>query len=303
MNTRVENKTVTAVLIALLILFWSTVASAFKLVLGELSYINMLLYSSAFSTLFIMLYVMLSGRTKKLLSPGRNVYKSLLVGILNPFIYYNVLFKAYSILPAQEAQPLNYTWPIVLALFSVIFLKERMSIFTVMGIILAFAGVMVISTRGNPASYRFSDPLGDFLAIGSSVIWAFYWIINVRRSSDKDIHLFYCFLSGFLLILLQSIIMGEISHISMKSALLCAYIGAFEMGITFILWIKILGRVKNRGSVILSTYIIPFLSLIFIYFVVGEKIHMYSVLGLTLIIAGIITDYTGKSIRKIRRNR
>ena len=34
-------------------------------------------------------------------------------GFLNPFLYYIILFKAYSLLPAQEALSLNYTWPLV----------------------------------------------------------------------------------------------------------------------------------------------------------------------------------------------
>lgn len=296
-----KNRVITTILIILLILFWSTVASAFKLVLAEISYINMLFYSSLFSTLSIMVYVIFSGRIRKLAMPGRDVYKSLLIGILNPFIYYNVLFKAYSILPAQEAQPLNYTWPIVLALFSVLFLRDRLSIYTIIGIIMAFAGVMVISTRGDLLSFRFSNPLGDTLALGSSVIWASYWILNVKKGKDTDIHLFYCFLSGTLLILIQSIIARDLAVIDIRNTVLCAYIGAFEMGITFILWMHILNRVKNRGSAILSTYIIPFLSLVFIHFIVGEDIHAYSITGLTLIIAGIITDYGGKHIINKRR--
>ena len=36
------------------------------------------------------------------------------MGLLNPVAYYLILFKAYTILPAQVAQPLNMIWPIVL---------------------------------------------------------------------------------------------------------------------------------------------------------------------------------------------
>ena len=36
------------------------------------------------------------------------------LGLLNPVAYYLVLFKAYDLLPAQVAQPINYAWPIVL---------------------------------------------------------------------------------------------------------------------------------------------------------------------------------------------
>ena len=83
--------------------------------------------------------------------------------------------------------------------------------------------------------------------------------------------------------------------------MICVYIGAFEMGITFILWINILKRVKNRSSVILITYTIPFLSLVFIQLIVKETIKAYSIFGLTLIISGIIIDYLGKNVFLKRR--
>ena len=40
----------------------------------------------------------------------RDWQQSLLPGLLNPCLYYLVLFKAYELLPAQQAQALNYSW-------------------------------------------------------------------------------------------------------------------------------------------------------------------------------------------------
>ncbi|NJK98814.1 MAG: EamA family transporter, partial [Bacteroidales bacterium] len=48
-----------------------------------------------------------------------------MLGFLNPLLYYLVLFKAYSLLPAQIAQPLNYTWPLILVILSIIFLSKN----------------------------------------------------------------------------------------------------------------------------------------------------------------------------------
>ncbi len=301
-NTKIFNKkTVTVFLVIILILLWSTVASAFKIVLREITYYNMLFYSSFFSVISIFIYILIRKRIKYLHLSRIEILKAAGIGIINPFIYYNVLFKAYDILPAQEAQPLNYTWPIVLAVFSYIFLKDKISIYTIIGIIIAFIGVMVISTRGNVLSFYFSNPLGDILAIGSSIIWASYWIINIRNKDNYDIKLFYYFAFGTIYILIQILILGKLEMINMKNLMTCAYIGAFEMGITFILWINILKRVKNRGNVILTTYIIPFLSLVFIQLIVKETIRAYSIFGLTLIISGIIINYLGKNKFSKRR--
>ena len=56
----------------------------------------------------------------------KNFFLILLLGLINPFLYYIVLFEAYNLLPAQEAQAINYTWVLVLSIFSIIFLKEEL---------------------------------------------------------------------------------------------------------------------------------------------------------------------------------
>ncbi|MEO0226228.1 MAG: tetratricopeptide repeat protein, partial [candidate division WOR-3 bacterium] len=51
---------------------------------------------------------------------------------------------AYSLLKAQEAQPLNYTWAIVLSILSVIILKQKIKIWHFIGLIIGFIGVFTI---------------------------------------------------------------------------------------------------------------------------------------------------------------
>ena len=298
-----KNSILTGVLLILLIFFWSTVASVFKLVLNEISYLNMLFYSSFFSTCSIFIYIMMRKRIHLMRISRKEMLKASLIGMMSPFLYYNILFKAYELLPAQEAQPLNYTWPIVLAVFAVIFLKEKITLYTIIGIIIAFFGVLFITTKGHPLSFRSSDILGDILALGSSLIWAFYWIVAVKRKDNYDVKMFFCFLFGTFYIFLEIILLGKLEFINMRNIMLSAYIGAFEMGITFLLWINILSRVTNRSSIILVTYIIPFISLFFIQIIVKEPIQVYSIVGLSFIVTGIITDYIGKNIIKKKEDK
>jgi len=50
---------------------------------------------------------------------------SALLGLINPFIYYLILLKAYQLLPAQVAQPLNMIWPIILVFLSIPLLGQK----------------------------------------------------------------------------------------------------------------------------------------------------------------------------------
>ena len=67
--------------------------------------------------------------------------KSVGLGLLNPLLYYAVLFKAYDLLPAQVAQPLNYTWALTLGLLSVPLLGQRFRPRLLVAGLVAYAGV------------------------------------------------------------------------------------------------------------------------------------------------------------------
>jgi len=90
------------------ILMWSTVASAFKLALERLDFTHLLFYAAFTSTAVLLLILILQGKLRLFREQTKkDVISSLFLGFFNPFIYYLILFKAYELLPAQEAQPLN----------------------------------------------------------------------------------------------------------------------------------------------------------------------------------------------------
>jgi drug/metabolite transporter (DMT)-like permease len=73
-----------------------------------------------------------------------------------------------------------------------------------------------------------------------------------------------------------------------KGMLGAAYIGLFELGITFLLWLKALKLSKTTAHVANLVYLAPFLSLVVISFVVGETILISTIIGLIFIVGGII---------------
>ncbi|MGE5354145.1 MAG: DMT family transporter [Acidobacteriota bacterium] len=277
------------------VLLWSTVATAFKLALEGLSYEQLLFYSSLSSTIVLFIILMLSDRKKMFLElKGKYILNSMFLGLLNPFLYYMVLFKAYSLLPAYEAQPLNYTWPIMISLMSAIFLKEKLGYKTLIGLFTAFIGVVVIATRGDVFSMKFHDLEGVILAVGSSVIWGSYWILNVIDKREAPSKLFGAFFMGTVYSSLYLLFFGSFKVGSPVYILGAAYVGLFEMGVTFFLWMKGLALSKNKARTSTLAYLSPFISLIFIAFILNEKISVYSITGLILIIGGILYQQLDK---------
>ena len=65
------------------------------------------------------------------------------------------------------------------------------------------------------------------------------------------------------------------------------YVGFFEMGISFVLWLAALRNSENTAKVGNMIFLSPFLSLILIHFIVGETIARSTYLGLVLIMGGL----------------
>jgi len=275
--------------VALSILLWSTVASAFKLSLKEVDYLQLLFYASltSFFTLFIINAC--KGYFSALIRQDcREYLKSAGLALINPLAYYCLLFKAYSILPAQEAQPLNWTWPIVLAILSVFFLKQKLGSKGIFAVLISFSGVVIIATRGDFGSIRLNNLTGAFLAVSSSLLWALFWLLNLLDKREPLIKLTSCFFFGAIY---SAIVVAIFSHLALDTITAyfgTVYVGLFEMGVTFILWLKALSLAKNSASMAVCAYLTPFVSLIFIHFLLGEKIMLASLAGLILIIGGIL---------------
>ncbi len=271
------------------VFFWSTVATAFKLSLRYLDPPQLLFYANIASiiTLFV---VLLAQRKLRLLAQysRRDLARAAALGFLNPFLYYIILFKAYDLLPAQEAQPLNYTWAIMLALLSIPLLKQRLGLREFGAILISYFGVVVISTHGDILSLQFGNTTGVLLALGSTVIWALYWIYNTKEKNDPVTSLFLNFVFGFPLVLVWTVIFSDVQVESAKGLLGAAYVGVFEMGITFVFWLTALRLSSSTARIGTLIFFSPFLSLIFIRFLVGEEILLSTIIGLVFIVVGTV---------------
>ncbi|MEE2725699.1 MAG: DMT family transporter [Candidatus Latescibacterota bacterium] len=282
------------------VLLWSTVASAFKLSLRYLDYAQLLLYASAVSTVALGCAVLVQGKVSHLWSEARRAWgRALLLGLCNPLAYYLVLFSAYERLPAQEAQPLNYTWALTLALLSVPLLKQRLRWQDGVGGIVCYAGVLVISTHGDVFALHFTDSLGVVLALGSTVLWALYWIFNTREAGDPTVRLFLNFALSLPVVGLYCAWQSSLWPVPIEGLVGAGYVGLFEMGVAFVLWQQALRYAENTAQVGNLIFVSPFLSLGFIYLLVDEAIRPSTPVGLALVVAGLVLQQMRSSAQPI----
>lgn len=275
---------------ALAIFFWSTIPTVFKIGLGEMPILTMLTIASVVSAVALLIILLLQKKLNLVLrsKPGE-VINSAILGLLNPVCYYLLLLRAYQLLPAQVAQPLNMIWPIILVFLSVPILGQKIGIRSFAALLISFAGVYVISSQGRLLNPGQSDIRGILLATGSSFFWALYFILSMRDTRDEAVKLFMNFLFGSAYLVVIILVTGTpLTLPGLKGTLSSVYIGFFEMGVTFFFWLRALQLAPTTDRVSNLVYLAPFLSLVFVHFIIHEPVYYTTPAGLLLIISGIL---------------
>jgi drug/metabolite transporter (DMT)-like permease len=270
------------------VMLWSTVATAFSLSLTYLTPLQLVAWAVLVSWFFFAARLLRPGGWQALCDTStKDRVTSLLVGWMNPGLYYLVLFAAYDRLPAQEAMAINYSWGITLALIAAPILKQRLTASALLATSISYFGIVIIATRGNPWSLDFAQPLGVGLALLSTLIWSLYWVLNTRLSLDPEVNLFLNFSGALPLLLTLLWWTGTPLPHAWQGWAGGIYVGLFEMGIAFVLWMNAMKITSSTLRISSLIFLSPPLSLLLIWVVAGEPVRSYTLLGLALILVGL----------------
>jgi drug/metabolite transporter (DMT)-like permease len=270
------------------VLSWSTVATAFKLALRVLTHYQLLLVAATTATLIFAVVITLQHKwhlLKQLSLPRWTFF--ILLGLLNPVIYYLVLFRSYALLPAQVAQPINYMWPIFLTIMLALVGHRRIPAMKYAGLLVSLGGVACISLGSFSISGAHISLGGLLLGALSALLWATYWMISDRNKWDSTVSLFLCFFFGTIYLFAFAPLAGADS-LPASGIPAGIYVGCFEMALPFLAFGYALRNTSNTVLVNQMCYLAPFMSLFFIAVVLGEHIVLTTYMGLALIVAGIL---------------
>ena len=152
---------------------------------------------------------------------------------------------------------------------------------------ICYLGVVIIATGGDLRTLQVDDPLGVALALGSTLLWALYWLGNARSRLDPVLGLTLGFAVGSPLVFLWTALVSDL-RIDAAGLLGAAYVGAIEMGFAYALWLTALRLGDSTARIANLIFLAPFLSLLFIRFVLGEPLRAATPLGLVLIVGGLL---------------
>lgn len=276
------------VLCALLaVLVWGTTAAVLNIIVSTISGLFLIALSSSIAFLGLLLFILITNRFLLVREYFANhLYALLFAGFLGTFLSNWFFVEAVARLPAQEAAILYYLWPIFVIVFSMIGLKTPLSVRQLLGLLVSFAGVILVITRGDIFSLAFSNFSGILLAVASAGSYGLFLFFTKKDHVDPIVGSFFYYgvasLASFALIFFtQSPLHWPSVH---WLGILWIGLGVSVLGL--VSWMTAL---QKGDSTRISTigFLIPFVSLIYIYFLVGEPIQLASVAGLCLVMVGI----------------
>ena len=280
-------------LAATAILFWSSVATVTKLLMGSMTSMQVLSVSSLFAFLFLLCTNAATGRLARLRTYRvRDYLITVLVGLPGTFLYYMFYYAGASRLPASQAFIINYLWPIMSVVFACLILGERMTPRKGIAIVLSFFGVMVVMGGGLFGDAGFSFIGALFCALGA-VSYGVYTALNSKVSYDKALSMMLYYGTACLLSTLITLWQGGVPSLTLPTILGLAYNGVLTMAVANTAWLLALSSGKT-AKVSNLAYITPFLSLVFTALFLREETSLWSILGLIIIVSGILIQLKDK---------
>ena len=185
------------------------------------------------------------------------------------------------------------TTPVFMALFGWIVLKERLGWIMIIGIILAFVGVLLVVYDGNLGSISlrsFGKP-GDILVLISAVNWAVVSVLSRRglKTHTSGLMMFYVMSFGWLfssILFFATQNVSEINNLTFNGWMGVAFLGVFCSGLAYIAWYDALKELSTAETGVFL-YIEPLVAVVVAFFILGEAITGASMAGGAIILLGV----------------
>jgi len=276
-------------LAATAILFWSTMATVSKIMLGSFSQYQLLCISTLFGGVALLLFNLFTGKLKTITEySAKDILLMILIGLCGNFFYYVGYYGGTKLMPASTAFVVNYSWPVMSVLFACVILKEKLTMRKTIAFALSFLGVIIISGSGL-SSLDMDLLIGTLLCLLGAAFYGLFTALTKKFQFDITMLMMLSFFASFVLSLVINLVMGTDWTMSIPQVLGFAWNGVFSMAGGSVCWALALSK-GDTAKISNLAYITPVLSLIWVFIVLHEPIVLSTLLGLAVILIGILVQ-------------
>ncbi|WP_287582357.1 DMT family transporter [Candidatus Borrarchaeum sp.] len=217
----------------------------------------------------------------------------LILGFVGVFLCYVLTFSALTLTTATDGGVLINLDAVFIAILSILFLNEKFTFFKSVGFFAAFLGVILILTQGDLffGALTSARILGNFLIIASAICWAVFSVIGktVTDRFEPALVTGLSFAIGAPMLAVLSFSIEDVGLVlaaSMISWSCILYLGVAN-SIATLLFFTCLKRTEEASRVSVFFLLLPIFVPILAFFIIGEIITYFTVLGAILIILGV----------------
>lgn len=293
--------------VTLAMVFWGITFVIFKYANESFNPIAIIFVRLLISIVFLFSFAFLSGRMMRIRKGDFKWF--ILLAIFEPFIYFLGEAFGLSMVSSTVGAIIISTIPLFVPIAAYFLLKEKLSLLSILGLLISFAGVIMVVMASDG---KLAGNIKGILLLFVAVIGAVGYTIIAKRLLDTY--------NGILITAWQSTLgllfispfffAFELPRIDFSTVLTSSiwallYLGVFGSGVCFILFtvgIRELGASKAN----IYANLVPVVTAIVSYFVLKEEMPIIKLLGILIVLIGLFLSqisgmhsiYTAKKWRK-----
>lgn len=249
----------------LAVIMWSTMATMVSAISGlPVFQLLILAYTGAWAVVISTWAIRGELTPAKFQMPG----KLWCLGIASIFSFHVSYYIGMREAPPVDVLLIINFWPLMMVLFSALADKQRLHWWHMVGVISGFTGIAIITSHKGPFTFSPEYFIGYASAFCCAVIWAAYSVIARKNSHllPKDASSVFCLACLPLALMLHWLLEPAFTDITLIQLALAVAVGAFPMGLAYMLWdtgvrqgdIRTLGTISYLGPLIGTTLLILF---------------------------------------------
>ena len=270
----------------LIIFCWGTLPAVTKLTLTSISNMQVLFISSLIAAGCLYIYLFASGRIRLFHAlTGSDIRQLIGLGFLGNFLYSAFYYASLRLLPSTDACVINYLWPIVATVCAAIILHEKIKVAEWAAVLLSFAGVAVISTKGS--GIALTNMRDILLCIAGAVCYGVFNVLNKKKGIDQLL----CTAIYFTVTAVCSapilLVTGDIASVSGAEWTGMLWLSVFIDALAIFAWGAAL-QMSEVGFLSNLAYLTLVVAMVISYMTLGEPIESYAIIGMLFVLGGCL---------------
>lgn len=280
----------------LCVLIWSFIPIVSRFGQDGLDSFQFLFWSNFISAISVICVALFVGyRLAKLfILPKNTLIKVFVLGFLD-CLFYLLMYYGYSIENGIAVLVIQYSWPLIIILLSVILLKERLAGRQIIGVIIGFIAVIITFTKGHLTQLQVENPIALLLVFSGAFCFALMSVFSRRYSIDPYISTVWLFIFSTLTSLVLLLMFSEIKLPAKVTLWPTIINGVLINGVSYILWFKAMNT-GHSAKIASIVFLSPVLSVLWLVMILSDQFELAYIAGVVLvIISGVLCVGRGKN--------